>query len=97
MLAVLRRGRRPSRAESAAVFRAGEADVGLRAATTPGHGHRDHERHSQQGRGPPPGPGRFTGGTVTCASTSPDELEPSPDIGDLLREIDRDPIAIFWG
>ena len=26
-----------------------------------------------------------------------DQLEPSPDIGDLLREIDRDPIAIFWG
>jgi hypothetical protein len=25
------------------------------------------------------------------------QLEPSPDIGDLLREIDRDPIAIFWG
>jgi hypothetical protein len=22
-----------------------------------------------------------------------DQLEPSPDIGDLLREIDRDPIA----
>ena len=26
-----------------------------------------------------------------------DQLEPSPDIGDLLREIDRDPIAIFRG
>ena len=26
-----------------------------------------------------------------------DQLEPSPDIGDLLEEIDRDPIAIFWG
>jgi hypothetical protein len=26
-----------------------------------------------------------------------DQLEPSPDIGDLLREIDCDPIAIFWG
>jgi Protein of unknown function (DUF3024) len=26
-----------------------------------------------------------------------DELEPSPDIGGLLREIDCDPIAIFWG
>ena len=26
-----------------------------------------------------------------------DQLEPSPDIGNLLREIDRDPIAIFWG
>jgi hypothetical protein len=25
-----------------------------------------------------------------------DQLEPSPDIGDMLREIDRDPIAIFW-
>ena len=25
------------------------------------------------------------------------QLEPSPDIGHLLREIDRDPIAIFWG
>ncbi|MGO8888938.1 MAG: hypothetical protein ACLQB1_04395 [Streptosporangiaceae bacterium] len=37
----------------------------------------------------------LTGGTVTCASTS-DKLEPSPDIGDLLGEIDRDPIAIFW-
>jgi hypothetical protein len=26
-----------------------------------------------------------------------DELEPSPDVGGLLREIDRGPIAIFWG
>jgi Protein of unknown function (DUF3024) len=26
-----------------------------------------------------------------------DQLEPSPNIGNLLREIDRDPIAIFWG
>ncbi len=26
-----------------------------------------------------------------------DQLEPSPDIDDLLQEIDRDPIAIFWG
>jgi hypothetical protein len=26
-----------------------------------------------------------------------DQLEPPPGIGDLLREIDRDPIAIFWG
>jgi Protein of unknown function (DUF3024) len=26
-----------------------------------------------------------------------DRIEPSPDIGDLLREIDRDPTAIFWG
>ena len=26
-----------------------------------------------------------------------DQLEPSPDIGDLLDEIDRDPTAIFWG
>ncbi len=26
-----------------------------------------------------------------------DELEPSPGISDLLREIDRGPIAIFWG
>jgi hypothetical protein len=26
-----------------------------------------------------------------------DQLEPSPDIDDLLREIDRDPTAIFWG
>jgi hypothetical protein len=26
-----------------------------------------------------------------------DQLELSPDIGDLLREIDRDPVAIFWG
>ena len=26
-----------------------------------------------------------------------DQLEPSPDIGDLLRLIDRDPTAIFWG
>ncbi len=26
-----------------------------------------------------------------------DQLPPSQDIGDLLREIDRDPIAIFWG
>src|SRR5450755_3798237 len=26
-----------------------------------------------------------------------DQLEPSPDIGDLLREVDRDPTAIFCG
>ena len=26
-----------------------------------------------------------------------DQLEPSPHIDDLLKEIDRDPIAIFWG
>jgi hypothetical protein len=26
-----------------------------------------------------------------------DQLEPSPDISNLLDEIDRDPIAIFWG
>jgi hypothetical protein len=26
-----------------------------------------------------------------------DQLEPSPDIGDLLREINRDPIAIVCG
>ncbi len=26
-----------------------------------------------------------------------DELELSPDVGDLLRGIDRDPITIFWG
>jgi hypothetical protein len=26
-----------------------------------------------------------------------DQLEPSPQIDDLLREIDRDPTAIFWG
>ena len=26
-----------------------------------------------------------------------DQLEPSPHIDDLLTEIDRDPIAIFWG
>jgi len=26
-----------------------------------------------------------------------DQLEPSPDIGDLLEETDREPIAIFWG
>ena len=26
-----------------------------------------------------------------------DQLEPSPDIDDLLTEIDRDPTAIFWG
>ena len=26
-----------------------------------------------------------------------DQVEPSPDIGGLLREIDHDPIAIFWG
>jgi hypothetical protein len=26
-----------------------------------------------------------------------DQLEPSPDISDLLHEIDRDPIATFWG
>jgi len=45
----------------------------------------------------PPGPGRFTGGTVTLRSRLSEELEPSPDIGGLLREIDRDPITIFWG
>ena len=38
----------------------------------------------------------LSGGTVTCASTS-DELEPSPGSGGLMREIDRDPIGIFWG
>ena len=26
-----------------------------------------------------------------------DQLPPSPGINDLLTEIDRDPIAIFWG
>ena len=26
-----------------------------------------------------------------------DQLEPSPDMGNLLRGIDRDPSAIFWG
>ena len=26
-----------------------------------------------------------------------DQLDPSPHIDDLLTEIDRDPIAIFWG
>jgi hypothetical protein len=26
-----------------------------------------------------------------------DQVRPSPDIGDLLREIDHHPIAIFWG
>jgi hypothetical protein len=26
-----------------------------------------------------------------------DQLEPSPDTGNLRREIDRGPIAIFWG
>jgi hypothetical protein len=26
-----------------------------------------------------------------------DELTPSPAIGDLRREIDRDPVTIFWG
>jgi len=25
------------------------------------------------------------------------QLEPSPSIDDLLKEIDRDPTAIFWG
>jgi hypothetical protein len=25
-----------------------------------------------------------------------DQLEPLPDIGDLLRDIDPDPLAIFW-
>jgi hypothetical protein len=34
--------------------------------------------------------------TVTCASPV-DQLEPSSDSGDLVREIDRDLIAIFWG
>jgi hypothetical protein len=33
---------------------------------------------------------------VTCASPS-DELGPSPGMGGLLREIDRDPITIFGG
>jgi hypothetical protein len=26
-----------------------------------------------------------------------DQLPPSPSIGDLLTEIERDPTAIFWG
>jgi len=26
-----------------------------------------------------------------------DQLRSSPHVGDLLQEIDRDPIAIFWG
>jgi len=26
-----------------------------------------------------------------------DQIEPSPQIDDLLREIGRDPTAIFWG
>jgi Protein of unknown function (DUF3024) len=26
-----------------------------------------------------------------------DQIEPSPQIDDLLREIDRNPTAIFWG
>jgi hypothetical protein len=26
-----------------------------------------------------------------------DQLPPSPHVDDLLQEIDRDPIAIFWG
>jgi hypothetical protein len=26
-----------------------------------------------------------------------DQLEAPPDIGGLLREIDRDPIAVVWG
>jgi hypothetical protein len=26
-----------------------------------------------------------------------EQLKPSPDIGDLLAEIDRDPTAVFWG
>ena len=26
-----------------------------------------------------------------------DQLPPSPRVGDLLEEVDRDPIAIFWG
>ncbi len=45
----------------------------------------------------PPGTGCCTGATVTCASHLYDQLGPSPGIGDLLREIDRDLIAIFWG
>jgi hypothetical protein len=45
----------------------------------------------------PPGPGRFTGGTVTLRFHLSDELESSPDIGDLLCEIDHGLIAIFRG
>jgi len=26
-----------------------------------------------------------------------DQVPPSPQVGDLLGEIDRDPFAIFWG
>jgi hypothetical protein len=44
-----------------------------------------------------PGPGRCTGGTVTLRFHRSAELEPSPDIGALVREIDCDPIAVVWG
>ena len=26
-----------------------------------------------------------------------DQLPPSPQVADLLQEVERDPIAIFWG
>ena len=79
------------------MFRAGEADVGLRAPRRPAIGTVITNATHSRAAGRHQDPSRFTGGTVTCASTSLDELEPSPDIGDLLRETGRDPIAIFWG
>jgi hypothetical protein len=39
-------------------------------------------------------PDARTGATVTCVSAFDDRLQPLPDIGDLLREADRDPIAV---
>jgi len=36
-------------------------------------------------------------GTFALRFDLPGELGPAPGIGDLLREIDRGPIAVFWG
>jgi hypothetical protein len=36
------------------------------------------------------------GTTVTCVSTSMTSSESSPDLGGLLREADREPVAIIW-
>ena len=45
----------------------------------------------------PPARGRCTGGTFALRLDLSDEPGPSPGIGGLLREIDRGPIAVFWG
>ena len=38
-----------------------------------------------------------TSAAVWNTDQMPGLERPSPDTGDLLREIDRGPIAIFWG